>query len=217
MNYFRLLHLTFAILLLMSATGCQLLGVAAHALPPPTIQPQYELTGETVGVYVWADRGVKIDFTAIDLDLANAIQQKLAAPTKEKVMKGTTFPVKPASILRWWKDHPESEGSPITMIAPKLTVKRLIYVELERFVTRSDLSVDLFRGAAEATVRVIEVNEDGTARVAHEQNGVKAVFPKKAPVEGVPNIGDDRIYTGMIDTLSTEVANLFLPHPAEED
>jgi hypothetical protein len=202
--------------LLPMLAGCSALGVAAHAVPPPTILPRYTgLTGQSVGVMVWADRGVRIDWPSIQLDLANAVQKRLQT-SQAKELKGTTFPLQPASIVRYQQDHPESEGSPITMVAPQLRVSRLIYVELETFSTRSDLSVDLYRGAAAATIKVIETT-GATAKDVYTENNVSANFPPKAPREGVPNVGDYKIYTGTIDGLAEQIANRFLPHQEQED
>ncbi len=197
--------------------GCVALGFAAHAMPPATVLPTYTgLTGKSVGVMVWADRGVQIDFPTIQVDLANAIQSRLEkAPPKTKQLKGTTFPVNPASIVRYQEDHPEIEGAPIASVAPRLGVDRLIYVEIETFSTRSDFSVDLFRGTASATVNVLEVT-NGKARTGYNESGIEVHFPPDAPREGIPNAGDYRIYTGTIDALAKQIANRFLPHTEDE-
>ena len=219
---FSACRLSLFVLPLLALTGCQLLGLAAYKLtPPPTIQPKYtNLAGQSVGVMVWSDRGIRIDWPGASLDLANSVQTKFKklqeAKKPPKQLKGIAFPVLPASILRYQKDHPEIEASPITDVAPKFGVQRLIYVELEDFATRSDASVDLFRGTAKATVRVIEIGPDGKANSAFEQNNVGVAFPPKAPLEGIPNAGDQRIYVGTIDGLATEIVHLFVPYQVEE-
>ena len=205
----------YAVLLLLS--GCAVLGLAAHALPPATVKPQYtNLANQSIGVMVWADRGIQIDWPSMQLDLANAVQKRLADDKDAKTLKGATFPVQPASIVRYQRDHPEIEAQPITQVAPKLGVSRLIYVEVEEFATRSDMSVELFRGQAEATVRVLEISPDGVAKIAFEKNDVIAVFPPKVPREGIPNAGDRQIYAGLIDAFGTEIAHLFVPWRPEE-
>lgn len=214
------LYLLLSILCIVS--GCQIIGVGAQALPPATIVPQYKgLAGETVGVMVWADRGMRIEWEFIQLDLANSIHAKLqqtATNKKAKVreLEGTKFPVIPASIIRFQQDHPEIDGQPITEVAPRLGVSRLIYVEIEEFATRPDGSVELFRGDANVTLRVVEVAPDGTAKLAYEENDVRATFPPKSPKEGRPSIGDRRIYVGLIDALGDAIAKKFIPHPEEE-
>jgi hypothetical protein len=206
--------------------GCQLIGVAAQAMPPATVVPNYKgLAGQTVGVMVWADRGTRIEWQALQLDLANTIQSNLqqAAGLKTgkkksavKELAGTTFPVETRSIVRYQQDHPETEGQPITEVAPRLGVSRLIYVEVEEFATRPDGAVELFRGDAKVTMRVVEISPDGTAKVAFEENEIMATYPPKAPKEGRPSIGDVRIYVNLIKELGAEVAKRFVPHAEEE-
>src|SRR4051812_15137258 len=112
----RLLLLT----LLVTASGCVWLGMASRVLPPDTIAPAYnKLEGQTVGVMVWADRGVRIDWNTIQLDIASSLQDKLEK-ADPKLLKNAHFPVKAASIVRFQKDHPELEGTSVTDIAPRL-------------------------------------------------------------------------------------------------
>ncbi|HEV2292771.1 MAG TPA: hypothetical protein VGR35_02885 [Tepidisphaeraceae bacterium] len=224
-----ILYLLLSILSLLPS--CTLIGIGAQALPPATIVPQYKgFAGQTVGMMVWADRGMRIEWEFIQLDLANAIQSKLDAAanpparpgkkkgprTKVKELQGTKFPIIPASIIRFQQDHPEIDGQPITEIAPRLGVSRLIYVEIEEFDTRPDGAVELFRGDANVTLRVVEVAPDGTGKVAYEENDVRATFPPKSPKEGRPSIGDRRIYVGLIDALGDAIAKRFIPYPEEE-
>jgi hypothetical protein len=212
-------------ILVFCLAGCQLIGVLSQAAPPATVVPNYKgFAGQSVGVMVWADRGMRIEWELLQLDLANSVQAKLqqAAAVRKgkkkpevKELAGTTYPVRPESIIRFQQDHPEVDGTPITEVAPRLGVSRLIYVEVEHFATRPDGAIDLFRGDANVTVRVVEISSDGQAKVVYEENDVTASFPPKAPKEGRPTIGDRRTYIGLIDALSTEIVKRFIPHPEE--
>src|SRR6185436_19278216 len=135
---------------------------------------------------------------------------------KAKTLVGVTYPYPPASFVRYQQDHPETEAMTITDFAARLGVNRLIYVELEDFVTRAAQAVDLYRGQGKATVRIIEITPDGKAEVAHTWESVQVTYPPKAPVEGIPNAGDARIYAGTLDKLATEIAQLFYPYQVEE-
>ncbi len=206
---------------ILFSSGCSILGFAAYAMPRPDVQPKYsDLASQSVGVMVWADRGIRIDWPTLQIDIAGAIQKKLAdaqaGKKKLKQLLGTTFPVHPESIVRFQKDHPETEAEHITATAPKLGVTRLIYIELEDFATRSDMSVDLYRGQAKATVRVIEVDPAGQGKIGFELSNVMASFPPKAPREGIPGAGDARIYMGIVDAFATEVAHQFIPYQPED-
>jgi hypothetical protein len=134
-----------------------------------------------------------------------------------KELQGTTFPVLPRSIARFQQEHPETDGQAISEVAPRLGgLTRLIYVEVEEFTTRPDGGVELFRGDAKVTLRVVEIDPaDGTAKVAYEENDVTASFPPKSPKEGRPSLGDRRVYVGLIDALAAEICKRFVPYEEE--
>lgn len=200
--------------LLTLQPGCSALGVAANALPRH-VKPKYAgLQGQSVGVMVWADQGLLIDWPSLQLDLANAVQKKLSE-SKAKELEKTSYPVKPASIVRYQRDHPGIEALPIAETAPRLGVSRLIYVEVQDLRTRPELSLEMFRGSALAGIRVVEV-AGGQGTVAYTETDLRVLFPKKANEVGVPGIGDYRTYLGTIDALSTEIAHRFMTYEEED-
>lgn len=202
-------------ILLLSVSGCNVLGVAANAMPQANIPARYaDLRGHSVAVLVWLPRGLEVDYPALRLELTSAIQGKLqrAQAAGRGELKGATFPHTAASLVRFQEDHPELERTPIVTVAPRLGVQRLLYVELENFQTRSDQTVELFRGSATVAVRVVEI-ERGDAKVAFEASGLTVTYPPTAPPEGLPNTGDARISRGTVDILSTAIARLFYAHP----
>jgi hypothetical protein len=208
-------------LTLLAAAGCEVLGVlAAKVGPPPTIHPQYVgLSNQTVGVMVWADTGVEIDFPSIQLDVGSSLQKKLADalaadPKRQKHLAGMTFPYPAASYVRYQEEHPEIQGLAATEIAVRLGVSRLIYIEVDRFQTRSDSAVELYRGELVASVKVIEV-EGGRAKVAYEESTVDAIFPPKAPAEGIPASNDLKIYRGLVGEFTTVMAKKFITYQEE--
>ena len=95
--FLLLLPCSFAPLL----TGCVIAGAIAHAIPETNHAAYTGLAGQTVGVMVWADRGVLINFNSVQLDLGNDIQNKLLHSGQAPEMKGTSFPWQPASIVRY--------------------------------------------------------------------------------------------------------------------
>jgi hypothetical protein len=171
-----------------------------------------------VGVMVWADRGVRIDYPGMQLDTASGIQNKLELAQKEQIkdLEGTKFPVKPASIVRYQMDHPEIEALKLTDVAPKLGVNRLIYIEIEDFATRPHPGVELYRGSMSGTIKVVEIAPDRSAKTVYQENDVRAIFPPKSPEDGVLTGDDYRIYVGTVDAFTTEVAKRFAQHEAQE-
>lgn len=200
---------------LLPAGGCTLVGAVAAKTLPNDEPPKYVgLQGQTVAVMVWADRAVRVDWNKIQLDTAAAIQSNLQAGGKE--LQGVQFPLQPAAVVRFQKDRPYIETAPVTEFAPELGVTRLIYVELERFSTRSDFSAQMFRGTAIATLKVVEVDPaTQQARVAYEENGITAGFPEKGREEGEVSGNDQAFYVGTIRALATEIAKKFVTHEAE--
>ena len=224
---FAILHLPSSILsvalcvaLLCAGGGCTLVGAVAAKTLPNDEPPKYVgLQNQTVAVMVWADRAVRVDWNKIQLDAASAIQGTLQTrATKQKAdeLKGAQFPLQPAQVVRFQKDRPFIETAPVTEFAPELGVTRLIYVELERFSTRSDYAPQLFRGTAVATIKVVEIDPTTKqARVAYEENGITAGFPEKGREEGEVAGNDQAFYVGTIRALATEIAKKFVTHEAE--
>jgi hypothetical protein len=147
--------------------------------------------------------------------LQTKLQQAVQAKTKELV--GVTFPVPPASVVRFQQNHPEIEATPPAEVAAKLGASRVIYVEIENLQTRSDASVELYRGSASATVKVIEVPQGATkGTIGYEEARISAVFPPHAREEGKPDGNDFTYYRGTVDALTTELAKRFVPYEEEQ-
>lgn len=209
-----IVHSAFCISLLL-VSGCTLVGaLAGKIVPEPTLPAQYAgLQGQSVAVMVWAPEGTLIDFPAVRLDVAGSLQNKLqqAVAAKTKEVKGISFPTPPASVVRLQENHPELEASPLVDVAPQLGTSRVIYVEIENLQTRSDASVELYRGSGSATMKVVEVS-DGVAKIAYEESGIAAVFPPNAREEGRPEGNDTVMYAGTVSELTSELAKRFVPH-----
>ena len=210
--------LGICMLLLGCAAGCTALGYAASIIPPPPIPAKYkDLRGHTVAVMVWVAPGCRIDWPQLPLDFANGVQQQIQSSIKDKVheVEGTTFPVSAATVVSLQEDHPEWSAESIEEIAPKLGVNRVIYVEIENFQTRSDTSVELYRGTMSGKVKVLEVN-NGTAHLAFSEDGLHVVYPLHGLEEGEPNKNDYDIYRKTVNEFTTTVVNLFVPHPNDD-
>jgi len=116
--------------------------------------------------------------------------------------------------VRYQKEHPAIDAVPITDTAPKLFVSRLVYIELASISTRGDASVQMFRGSAIASLKVIEVH-DNHAQVAYEESDIHATFPPKSPPEGVVNSSDVVMYRGTLDALANQIVDRLTTHIIE--
>jgi hypothetical protein len=198
---------------ILSASGCQIAGAIAHAVPQTSRAKYTGLAGQSVGIMVWADRGVRIDWNYVRLDLANLVQDKLRN-SKSSEVKGATYPVLPASIVRYQEDHPGIEAMPITEVAPKLGVSRLIYIEILALSTRSDTSFQMYRGRVQASMKIVEVS-GGKAVTAYEESDLHATYPPKSTLDGVVGSSDVVMYKGVLAALADEVVNQVTTHEVE--
>jgi hypothetical protein len=198
-------------------TGCNALGVVASAVPQPDVKAAYELKGSSVGVMVWADRGTRIEWTSIQLDLASGIMARLAEAQKADMptLKDVTYPYPAESYVRWQRDHPEADAQPVAQFAPRLNVQKLIYIEINHISTRTTSGVVLYRGSASASVRVFEI-KDGKAKEAWKEENISVTFPKHATAEGRLDGNDDQYYVGTIQTLADEITRRFINAPAKD-
>jgi hypothetical protein len=201
--------------------GCAALGVgAAKLLPPRKVIPDYHgLPGQSLGIMVWVERGMRIDYPAMQLDTAMSVENKFIAAQGEKLkeIEGTHFPIKPASIIRYQMDHPQIEAMQVVDVAPKLGVQRLLYIEVDGFQTRPQPGVELFRGEMSGSVKMIEITPDHKAKIVFQDDAIHAVFPKKSPPDGMPGADDYRIYLGTVDAFTTEVVHRFVTYEEEQD
>jgi len=199
--------------------GCNVFGVAARLAPPPTIKAAYKgLAGQKVAVMVWTDRAMAIDWPTLQLDLARGINSRLDMAAKQKdkpkEMEGTTFAM-PESVIRFQRDHPETETQAITDVAPRMDISRLIYVEVEQFSTQPGESNDLLRGSITANLKVIEIT-DGHGKIAFQKDGIHILYPEKGQPEGVPGLNPMTVYEKTIESISQEVVHQFVPYMAED-
>jgi hypothetical protein len=190
-------------------------GLVANAGPAPKVRPHYTgLKGQSVGVTVWASRATRIDFPELQLEVARGVQKKLQDAQKDAAeeLKGTTFPPNknPDTLWKWQQDNPALMLEPITEIAPRLGLGRLIYIEVDDYSLRSGIVEELWRGTLSARVQVIEV-DGGKARSAFDER-VSVVFPRNAPEEGLPNYSEMVMKVGTLDAFTTAVLQKFVTY-----
>jgi hypothetical protein len=214
----RFLAITCCAAMLAAVSGCAILGYVASSAPQK-VKAQYAgLKGQSVAVMVWVDDGLFMDWgTRLQTDLAGAIQGRLtkaSAANKLDEVKGITWPHAPAAIAVYQMENKHAiETMDIRDVAPRIQgITRLIYVEVEEFATRSYQAVELYRGAASASVKVVDIAADRSASIAYQESGIRVVFPPKTPPEGIPNADPYQIYLGTVASLAVEVANRFMEH-----
>jgi hypothetical protein len=209
---------------LLLTSGCNVIGAFAQVTPPPDVAPAYVgLANQTVAVMVWTDRGVRIDFPELQADVAKNIDSKLREGTRPKNPKQKPSPelvnvqyLDPMAVVRFQADHPELEGTPSTELGTRLGVTRVIYIEIYTFETRSNLSVDLFKGTVLARLEVLEVARDAegkkTAHLAYNDSNVSVTYPHQPEGIGGTDITAEEVYHQTVDEFATEIALRFVRH-----
>lgn len=198
-------------------SGCAVLGIAASAIPQPPVPASVVLANNTVGIMVWCDRGLRVDWPSLQKDIGAGVQTRLLESQKNKAdeLENVTFPFPAESFVRWQKDHPGYEAEPITEVATRLHVSRLIYIELDSLSTRTSLAMAMYRGTASATLKVIEVN-NGVAKISYEEK-ISVHYPKHSTDEGSPDGNDSRMYVGTVTELADQIALRFVEHPSDAE
>lgn len=215
MRSLRVLLVVCLMFCALFTTGCALFAWTAANLPRSEDAKYKGLARQKVGVMVWADRGIRIDYPNLPLDLGNTIQATLTSKSKEDDVKEIKFPYEVRSVIRYQKEHPELEGHAITEYAHRMGgLTRVIYVEVNDFTTRSDTAVQLMRGSISANVKVVEI-ADGKSKVAYEINNLRTYFPPKQK-DGVIDVPEQQIYSGTVGDMGVQIAQLFYGHIIED-
>lgn len=209
--------LALLVSLLVIQSGCSLLGIAAARVGTAKIRPSYTgFQGQSIAVMVWADRAMRIDHPALQLDVSTGVVAKLrgaqTSPDYPAVeLAGATFPADkgPSAMIAFQKNNPLYDSSSIADIAPKLGVSRLIYIEVEDFTLHPDDVIELDRGALNARIRVVEV-ANGKGKVAFSDT-VAVTFPPGSDM-GRAGLGEKVTYQGTVELFTEEVMKKFVTY-----
>lgn len=235
---FRPILVVSALLLAAVCAGCNVLGVAASAMPPPTVDAAYKgLANESVAVVVWAPQEIDLDFPALSQQVGMRLQSNLesardAGGKRAKIrLEGATFPYPASSFVAYFKEDPTLAMMPTADFAPLTGARRVIYVEISEFTTHGGAASGLVRGAAEINLAVYEVENPVTlsagqspADSASASRGVEVyrdaaiqiAYPPDGPEEGSTQLDARQAYAGLIVEIADTIAKRFVPHQEEQ-
>jgi hypothetical protein len=131
--------------------GCNVIGaVSAKMSPPPKIPAEFVPAKERTVVLVenfHNPASLRLESDAAARHLAEALKQENVAPI-----------VDPSEVqtLRESRGATAFHKMPLDAIARELGAKQVIYVDVERFEVERALASEMFAGAAEARVRVVD-------------------------------------------------------------
>ena len=214
--HWNLVRMVCLLLCGLCIAGCAAVGWFASSLPKSQDAKYKGLAKQRTAVMIWAERGTRVDFPDLQLDLGNTIQATLLAKADESDVKDVQFPYEVRSVIRFQREHPELEGRSVTEYAQRLSgITRLIYVEVGDFSTRSGAAVQLMKGTMTANVKVVEIS-GGKSKVAYQAGNLQSYFPPKEK-EGVVDVPEQAIYAGTVQAMGKQIAELFYGHIIEED
>ena len=234
----HLVHAAALVAIALAGAGCNVLGVAAAALPPPTVEAAYGgLAQRETAVIVWASPEVDVDNPGLTVQVGKRIESNLKTASTsggrgaKKVLEGVSFPYPTESYARYLRQDPTLGTLPPSDLAARASTERVIYVELYNFTTRGGSAQSLVRGVADANLVVFEIDnpvraaadtpslsgrEPASVREVYREAAIRVTFPEKGPEDGSNTLSPQRAYSGLIMGVADAVSKRFVPHAAPE-
>jgi hypothetical protein len=206
-TYFRplvLVALGFACLL---NSGCNpfTLIYFLFLLPPPKVEAAYSgLEKHKVVVLAHVGRGVQFDYMGLDNDLVKGIVREL----RENV-----HGIKLSDIneVRQWRDeHTDYE---LTDVGREFKAARVLYIEVDKFTLYEQQSSQLYRGAAQIRIQVVDMDKDG--EVVFDQH-LEPLFPGARPIPS-SEMSSDKFRALFVKFLTRQIAHHFFEYRPDED
>lgn len=211
----RLLCLTLVFAILTNMVGCNyviLLSYLIHG--PPSIAPGFETeTGQsmteedvTVAVFCFAPKEIKFDFDKIDHDLARAVSFRLG-------QHNIRF-VNPDYVQAWTDRNPDWDHA--HEIGEAFQTRYVVYIDLHEYNLYEHESSTLYRGRAEAIVKVFEMDEAYSDGELIYQKDITSKFPLLQG-RSTSEVTYSTFKREFVGRLSEEIGRLFYEHYAGSD
>ncbi len=211
----RLLCLTVCFAAMTGLVGCNyviLLSYLIHG--PPSIAPAFETeTGKsmtekdvTVAVFCYAPKEIKFDFEKIDHELARAVSFRLG-------QHEIRF-VNPDYVQSWTDRNPDWDHA--HEIGEAFQTRYVVYIDLHEYNLYEHESSTLYRGRAEAIVKVFEMEEDYSDGELIYQKDITSKFPLLQG-RSTSEVTYSKFKQEFIHRLSEEIGRLFYEHYAADD
>ncbi len=192
------------------AGGCNVAGYVADVVaggesPPIHVESEYHsLANKSVAVIVNADMPVLYEFPQVQLEIAAAVNEKLADGVKGIQLVRARDVVEYQQRNIYW-----NTATPRELMAA-LDVERLVWIDVIEFRTNEPGNSIMYRGVISARVNVHEADADKPNDPAYGTI-VSAAYPPDRP-EGVPEADPMAIRKGALDMFSWATAGKFFDH-----
>jgi hypothetical protein len=171
--------LSFLLLLLIAAGGCNILAGPAYLLfgeKERKVKAEYTgLTEKKIALVIAGRPAIEFEFPMADMDLA-----LIAAHTIAQHVKKVAF-VDQNQIDVFQRENLDWAALPMQDIGGKFQAQRVLYVDLLQFTLREENSVNLLRGNLSADIRVYDMESPNPNQPVY-QTELTVIYPEVAPV-----------------------------------
>ena len=196
------------LILLMFVVGCNILQHPVYVLfgqSHKKVKAEYTgLDSKTIAVVVACGPGIAFEYPYAGLDVA-----RLSVLTLTESLKRVEF-VEPGKIDKFQREDLDWLSMPISQIAERFEVDRVLYIDLLQFTTSEINSVNLLRGYVTADVRVYESDSERVDQASY-QTEISVVWPEHGPL-ALSDAAQESVYRQTITLFGDKLARRFYDH-----
>jgi len=191
------------IAMLLSLTGCQMVGWLAHGLTPeegpPVIEPEYQgLIGKSVAVLVAVDE--RSTSPAVAWKICAHVSSRLASTVRDIRV------VDSRQMIKFMKENPDWIATPHGELVREMKVDRVVHIDVAQFTTHEPGNKELWQGNLIARVGILEADAKDPYKFAYVTDQ-QVLFPPDQPI-GMLKANDEVIQTGMLNAFTDRLAAL---------
>jgi len=191
---------------LMTLAGCGKLGALFTPNPRPLIPAQFKLPAGKAALLIDAHM-VRLNGAAIKETIAETIIRELQSQRSARKVRFIPY----QRLRSVETESPEGKKYSIQHIGRQLKADFVIYVNITQFDLQSDPESPLILPAAQANVKVFDVNA-GERLWPIEQGGRAVQVRGRRETETLENANRREWSTKLADMLAVKIAQQFYPH-----
>ena len=210
----RVVTVVCALLMTTLLSGCSYAILLGYLIGgPPSIEPDFDVMTKksmtdndvTVAVVCYAPTEMKWDFNKIDRELARYVSYRLGQHQIQAAH--------PDAVYAWLDENPDWDRP--GEIGAGLDVTWVIYIDLQKYSLYEEGAQNLYRGRAEASVSVFEMDDSGRGEKVYTRE-LTSKYPLNSwrPTSEITYSTFKRQY---LTRLSEEIGRLFYEHYAGDD
>ncbi|MCH2210217.1 MAG: hypothetical protein MK110_02875 [Fuerstiella sp.] len=209
-----LLRLTVLTGMLSCLSGCNYLIFFGYLLGgPPQLEPAFEKATNKS----FTDRGVRVAVVCYAPDELryqyDSVDHLIAVGVSARLKQNHVAVVNSEAVRVWLEENPDWDTP--DEVGAQFDTTFVVYIDLSDFSLYEHDSRHLFRGRAEATVSVYEMQADGEGqRIFHHE--LMSEFPRLTP-RSASEISYDSFRSEYLLRISDEIGRMFYPYGSGDD